>query len=51
MDCIAHGMAKSRTQLSDFHVHLFLKHPYTSKKFTPQSQTMGLILHQCPLGC
>ena len=23
MDCIVHGVAKSRTQLSDFHFHLF----------------------------
>ena len=22
MDCIVHGVAKSRTQMSDFHVHL-----------------------------
>ena len=22
MDCIVHGVAKSRTQLSDFHIHI-----------------------------
>ena len=51
MDCIVHRVAKSRTRLSNFHFHLFLKHPYTNNKFTPQSKTMGLILFQCPLGC
>ena len=24
MDCIVHGVAKSRTRLSDFHFHAFL---------------------------
>ena len=51
MDYIVHGVAKSQTQLSGFHFHLFLKHSYTNNKFTPQSQTMGLILCQCPSGC
>ena len=26
MDCVVHGVVKSRTQLSDFHVHCH--HPY-----------------------
>ena len=29
MDCIVHGVRKSRTQLSDFHFHLFIIHTYT----------------------
>ena len=25
MDCIVHGVEKSRTRLSDFHIHVFLQ--------------------------
>ena len=28
MDCIAHGVAKSQTRLSDFHVHVTLDSTY-----------------------
>ena len=32
MDCIVHGVAKSWTQLSDFHVHSFTHSIYSSCK-------------------
>ena len=34
MDCIVHGVAKSQTQLSDFHFHRSLSRPAELESFT-----------------
>ena len=39
MDCVVHGVTKSRTQLSDFYFHLFTVHL--------QYQAQGLGLNEC----
>ena len=37
MDCVVHGVAKSRTQLSDFHFHFSIKNFFSVCKSMPPS--------------
>ena len=46
MDCIVHGVAKSRTQQSDFHFHfLDVKQRYSARVRTHRQLQMGDIIH------
>ena len=51
MDCIVSGIAKSRTQLSNFHFHfLDVKQRYSAHVRTHRQPQMEDIIHQgCPL--
>ena len=43
MDCIVHGVAKSRTPLSDFHFHFIKKHLGAGKRLVKRKPT-GFLL-------
>ena len=43
MDCIVHGVAKSQTQLSDFHFHLSGLYTFSHSLFTMAFETMPVI--------
>ena len=41
MDCIVHGVARSRTQMSDFHFHLIQNKKLKKKKEYPVQRRVG----------
>ena len=43
MDCVVHGVAKSRTPLSDFHFHFTKKHLGAGKRLVKRKPT-GFLL-------
>ena len=43
MDCVVHGVAKSRTRLSDFHSHAFLPPKGVLRRHTPTSSQVRVI--------
>ena len=48
MDCIVHGVVKSWTRLSDFHIHT---HTHTHTRTQSQVQEVSCFSHRAKVGC